>query len=294
MFSQNEIFYVKPATYGFSNIIRDRVAETSVGSQLKNLQFVSSADDRQKLIKLLMDQPAEFLGQLNLSKAETDGRHDVVHGGQPLGDFYFTDMLSGLHDITPEQNILDFGCSTGRVIRNLRAAFEFNAYGCDPREESIKFNKEHFRGIEWFQSNEAPPIQNKHSLKFDMVFAISVWSHFSPEMSLKWFEEFHKVMNKKGRIIFSTHGTRSVYHFRHKLGKMSDEKVLERLNVLRDGGYHYMPYPSGGDLDAKHWGMAFISRAWLEENIGNQWKIVNHMPGMAMENQDVYVLEKRG
>jgi len=294
MFTQNEVFYVKPATFGFSNIIRDRVAGTRVGPQLNGLDFVASPDDRHELQKLLSKQSAEYLKEIKLEKAETDGRHDVVHGGQPLGDFYFNDMLSGLHDIQPNQNILDFGCSTGRVIRNLRSAFEFNAFGCDPREESIKFNKQKFKDITWFQSNEAPPIQNSHSFQFDMVFAISVWSHFSPEMSLKWFNEFSKLMSDKGRIIFTTHGTRSVYHFHNKLKKMSDDKALERLEVLRNGGYHYMAYPSAGsDLDSTHWGMAFISREWLEMNLGSEWSIVNHLPGMAMENQDVYVLEKR-
>jgi len=293
MFNQSEVFFVKPATFGFSNIIRNRVAETSLGVQLNGLKFVSSADDRDELLKLLHKQSEEYLNEIRLSRADTQGKHDVVHGAQPLGDFYFSDMLSGLYDISAQDNILDFGCSTGRVIRNLYSAYEFNAFGCDPREESIKFNKQNFKNINWFQNNEAPPIQDNHSLKFDMVFAISVWSHFSSKLALKWFNEFSKLMNKKGRIIFTTHGTRSVYHFHHTLKKMSEEKALERLKVLRDGGFHYMPYPSGGDLDNKHWGMAFISREWLESSIGDDWMIVNCLPGMAMENQDVYVLERR-
>jgi len=100
---------------------------------------------------------------------DTKGLHDVVFGEQPLGDFYFSDMISGLHDIKPDDRILDFGCSTGRVIRNLRSAFDFEAYGCDPRGDSIQFNQENFKNIEWFRNNEAPPIADSHTTNGDSL-----------------------------------------------------------------------------------------------------------------------------
>lgn len=292
MFTDNEVFYVRPATYGFSNVILDRVAKSSFGVELSTLETISTADERGELMNLLNKQTDDLLAEINIKKVDTKGCHDVVFGNQQLGDFYYSDMISGLYDIKSTDSILDFGCSTGRVIRNLRSAFEFNAFGCDPRDSSIEFNKKHFDDVTWFTSNEAPPIQSVHTHSYNMVFAISVWSHFSPEMCLKWFDEFHSRLSDNGKIIFTTHGTRSVYHLHKRLGRMPADKATERLNVLRDGGYHYLPYPSGSDLDSKHWGMAFISREWLEKKLGDKWKITNHLPGLAMENQDVYVIQK--
>lgn len=291
MFTQSEVFYVKPATFGFSNIIRDRILKEGVDGGGQSLLPIENPEDRNKLIQFLKNQSNEDLRKIRLSRAETNGCHDVSHGGQPIGDFYFSDMIAGLHDIKSTDSILDFGCSTGRVIRNLRAAYDFNAYGCDPRAESIDFNKENFSNVNWFVSNEAPPLQAHANYTYDLIFAISVWSHFSPQMALAWFEEFHGQMNKGGKIIITTHGSRSVFHFHKKLQKMDEIKAKERLEKLRENGFHYMPYPSGSDLDNSHWGMAFISRAWLTENLSDKWRIKDYLPGMAMENQDVYVIE---
>jgi len=291
MFKQNEMFFVKPGSFGFSNVIRDRVADNSPSFKPDPVGTIKTSSDRNELIKYLQKQDNKFIEELQLRRVDTEGRHDVVFGGQPLGDFYFSDMISGLYNIEPSDHVLDFGCSTGRVIRNLRSAFNFNAYGCDPRAESIAFNKQNFTDVEWFQSNEAPPILSNCVHKFDMVFAISVWSHFSPIMAKKWFDEFHKLLNPQGKLIFTTHGTRSVYHIHSRLKKMDDKPAEERLNTLREGGFHYKPYPSGSDLDSTHWGMAFISRKWLEETLSDRWTISSYLPGMAMENQDVYVLE---
>ena len=292
MFSQNEMFCVKPVSFGFSNVISDRVAPDHENIFGKQLSTIDDQNERQKLMTFLLQQSNDYLEKIQLEKVDTVGLHDVVFGEQPLGDFYFSDMISGLHDISSTDSILDFGCSTGRVIRNLRSAFEFDAYGCDPRLASIEFNKRNFKNVNWFQNNEAPPIADSHPTKYDLVFAISVWSHFSEAMALKWFDEFHKLMKKGGKVIFTTHGTRSIYHFHSKLNKMDDSKAKERLDILRDGGFHYMPYPKGSDLDSDHWGMAYISREWMQTKLSDKWKISEYLPGMAMENQDVYVLKK--
>lgn len=292
MFSQNEIFCVKPVSFGFSNAINDRVTADHQSIYGKSVNTITDQNQRQKLMSFLLNQSSNYLKKIKLEKVDTGGLHDVVFGDQPLGDFYFSDMISGLHDIKPSDSILDFGCSTGRVIRNLHSAFDFEAYGCDPRSDSIQFNKEKFKDIEWFTSNEAPPIADSHNTKYNLVFAISVWSHFSEEMAVAWFDEFYKLMKPNGKIIFTTHGTRSVFHFHSKLKRMDDEKAKQRLDVLRDGGFHYMPYPKGGDLDGDHWGMAYMSKQWVRDNLLDKWHLSEYLPGMAMENQDVYILEK--
>jgi len=35
-----------------------------------------------------------------------------------------------------------------------------------------------------------------------------------------------------------------------------------------------------------------MSKQWVREKLQDKWQISEYLPGMAMENQDVYVLEK--
>jgi len=293
MFAAEEITYEKPVRYTFSQSLLEKIRSSTASGITENLSDVTSDESRLELQNILSAQPSNVLSEFQFNRACTDGVHDVTFGQQPIGDFFFSDLLSSVYNFKSGSNVLDFGCSTGRVIRNLRSVYDFNAYGCDPRSASIEFNKKNFKDVEWFVSNPAPPLLDQRKYEFDMVFAISVWSHFSEEYALMWFDEMHKQMIKGGKLIFTTHGTRSVYHFHNVLEKMPSDKAEERLSVLRDGGIHFMPYPSSNnDLENSDWGMTFISKSWLEESLKRSWKISDYKQGIAMKNQDLYILEK--
>ncbi len=261
--------------------------------QISGLERLATGSDREKFIALLRKHGRALSERIGLPFVQTPPEvHDVTMGTQPSGDFFFCDMLSSLYEMRPGNRILDFGCSTGRVIRNLKAAYpHINAFGCDPRRSSIEFIAPLIPNVSWFVSPEAPPLELKAG-SFDMVFAISVWSHFSERRALAWFEEMARVIAPGGELIFSTHGERSIYHFLKVKKVMPDELAKERMTALSKGQIHFMPYGSATDLD-EHWGMAFVPQAWISTKLSGQWVIKRFEPGLAMANQDVYVLVRR-
>ncbi len=293
MYTEQEIEYATVNSYEMSQLVGDKVHQLG-GAEIPS--EINSSRLREQLISFLSHQSNEYLQKIGLKIANTNGVHDVTFGRNKIGDFYFCDMLSSLYSFSSKSRILDFGCSSGRVIRNLNSVYDIEAYGCDPRASSITFNIENFKGVNWFVSNQKPPLTHDIAIKnirFDMVFAVSVWSHFSEEMALYWFEEFAKRIAPGGRLIFSTHGTRSIYHFENVLRKMPEKRAIERLESLRRGELHFAAYPKGGDLDQQHWGMAFIPLNWVKENLSGAWELEGFHPGLAMKNQDVYVLMRR-
>ncbi|MEO1701134.1 MAG: class I SAM-dependent methyltransferase [Pseudomonadota bacterium] len=279
--------------YGFSDIIYEKCVLS--GFNESSLPGILQLDKR-TIAKKLIEQGGESLcRKIDLPWVETKNNdvHDVVHGKTPYGDFFFCDMLSGLYQFPKSARVLDFGCSTGRVIRNLKSAYpDIAAYGCDPRVKSIDFNKSHIPNVTWFINNEVPPILNRESeLEFDMVFAISVWSHFGEESAKKWFDEMARLIPAGGKLIFSTHGLRSIFHL-HKVKKaMPEPKAEERYQALKAGEFHFMPYGTSSDLN-EHWGMSFIPYNWVLNNLAKNWSIEKYSPGLAMANQDVYVLSR--
>ena len=291
--TKKEDFFVPNDHFEFSNIIYRKLLAQNIS--IDNLESISSEQDRKILIKNIAEYPEKYADAIGLTYVKTDGFHDVANGNQPLGDVFFSDMISGLFNLKTKKRILDFGCSTGRVIRNLSFAYpHLEAFGCDPRETSIEFIKAIAPKVKWFVNNSVPPIAIHALPRFDMVFAISIWSHFSEERALEWFDEMHKILNKNGKLIFTAHGFRSVYHFTDVLNKMPREMAENRLEALRNGEMHFQPYPEDNkSFLGPHWGMAFIPPDWVQEKLKSSWEIQGFYPGLAMGNQDTYVLRRR-
>ncbi len=63
--------------------------------------------------------------------------------------------------------------------------------------------------IEFFVSGDAPPLPLADG-SLDLVYAISIWSHFEPTLGLRWFEEMHRVLRPGGQLVCTTHGLTSV------------------------------------------------------------------------------------
>ena len=105
---------------------------------------------------------------------------------------------------------LDFGCSSGRVVRMLAAALPDVAWsGCDPNAGAVDWASEHLHGIEFFVSPQAPPLELGDGA-LDLVYAISIWSHFDADAGLRWFDEMHRLLRPGGLLVVTTHGLSSL------------------------------------------------------------------------------------
>ena len=121
------------------------------------------------------------------------------------------DALAGVGvEMADIGSALDFGCSSGRVVRVLQAAYpETRWHGCDPNGPAIAWASENLPAIEFFVNGNAPPLPLADG-SLDMAYAISIWSHFAPGLGLRWFEEMHRLIRPGGHLVCTTHGLTSV------------------------------------------------------------------------------------
>src|SRR5271154_2299340 len=182
---------------------------------------------------------------------------------------------------------LDFGCSSGRVVRVLAAAYQqIDWHGCDPNEPAIAWAAENLPGIDFFLSANDPPLALQDG-SLDLAYAISIWSHFAPELGLRWFEEMRRVIRPGGHLICTTHGLASVAHYA-TLGLRTPEQAQEIVDALYRWGCWYTPeFGEDGDWGVVNadWGTAFLGTEWMLAQLCPQWRVLEFAPGRNQENQ---------
>jgi SAM-dependent methyltransferase len=189
---------------------------------------------------------------------------------------------------------LDFGCSSGRVVRVLAAAFpEVRWHGCDPNEGAVGWAAEHLPAIEFFASPQTPPLPIAEG-ELGLVYAISIWSHFAPMLGLRWFDDMHRMIRPGGHLVFTTHGMQSVA-LAAEQGMRSAEQCRQIVDGMYRDGYWYAaefgPRGDAGIVNAE-WGTCFLSAEWLLAKLCPRWRVLEFAPGRNQLNQDVYVVER--
>jgi SAM-dependent methyltransferase len=190
--------------------------------------------------------------------------------------------------------VLDFGCSSGRVVRVLAASYpEVEWTACDPNEPAILWAQDNLPGIEFYVNAQQPPLPVEQG-SLDLVYAISIWSHFAPELGLRWFDEMRRVIRPGGQLVFTTHGIQSLA-FSVDGGFRPAEQADGILRALDSRGWWYAAefddQPDWGVVYAD-WGTAFVTPEWILTKLCPLWRVLEFAPGRNLENQDVYVLER--
>ncbi len=215
-------------------------------------------------------------------------------GGLYEADLIVNALASAGIAIEDVSQALDFGCSSGRVVRVLAAAYPTVRWiGCDPNERAITWASENLSGIGFFANAQQPPLSLEYG-SVDLVYAISIWSHFAPELGLRWFDEMHRLIRPGGHLVCTTHGLQSVAFYAAR-GHRTPEQCDEIASALYHRGWWYAPeFGEQGDWGVVNpaWGNAFLSPEWLLTKLCPLWHVLEFAPGRNQANQDVYVLER--
>jgi SAM-dependent methyltransferase len=101
--------------------------------------------------------------------------------------------------------VLDFGCGCGRVTRYWNE-FTGAVCGSDVNTHAIEWCRANltFAG---FETNAlAPPLAFEDD-SFDLVYALSVFTHLTAELQLAWRNELRRVLRPGGTFLLTTHGS---------------------------------------------------------------------------------------
>ena len=195
----------------------------------------------------------------------------------------------------PGNKYLDFGCSSGSLVRALKL-IEPGAsyYGADPLKTSIEWANANIPGSTFITSQLKPPLPFQSEM-FDGVTAVSIWSHLGEKEALAWFDEIHRCTKKGGWLCFTTHGRVSVSYY-NKISMVGERRLRAVMEGLINSDFVFEETYLGQSpegIDATGYGNAYFTREWVLKNLSDKWQLVSHDLGMNQQNQDIYILRAK-
>jgi len=141
--------------------------------------------------------------------------------------------------------ILDFGCGCGRVARHWPLDGP-EVYGCDYNPDLVAWCTANLPNLRATRNQLAPPTPYVTG-SFDLIYALSVFSHLDEVLQRGWLNEFRRLLRPGGLLVLSVLGER----MRHRLSVEEQQRfdcgemVVQRPRMAGRNlctVYHPRPY----------------------------------------------------
>lgn len=101
-------------------------------------------------------------------------------------------------------DVLDFGCGCGRVTRYWDG-YDCAVAGSDTNGDAIDWCRRNLPFAS-FERNRLEPPLDFDAEAFDLVYALSVFTHLTAELQTAWRDELRRVVRPGGLVLLTTHG----------------------------------------------------------------------------------------
>lgn len=212
-----------------------------------------------------------------------DGGVDEYLRGSWIAYKCLRDTLDKLgRDFYSFNNILDFGCGCSRVLRCLIDHPErCNIYGTDIREDQIEWNRNHIPFINFSVNSRLPPLVFPNN-QFDLIYSISVISHFGDEMLNLWLRELKRVMVRDGILIFTICGQKAFRDYQTWSKIEIDDETRQKF---KGRGYVCLKGREAGiNMD-----LVFHHKNFILPILAETFTLVEYFEGAYLDVQDVLV-----
>ena len=175
--------------------------------------------------------------------------------------------------------MLDFGCGCGRVTRRWASLNGTAVHGSDQSADAVEWCRRNLPFASFATNRLEPPLDCGEA-SFDLVYALSVFTHLPEELQRRWADELERVLRPGGLLLLTVHGER----YRERPTPAERAKFdAGRLVVRWEEG-------AGSNLCS-----AFHPPSYVQEGLAARFDVVEFVPEGATGNphQDLYLLRRR-
>lgn len=180
-------------------------------------------------------------------------------------------------------SIVDFGCGSGRVLRHFRNVDGLRPVGTDANAKAIEWDRANLPGIEFHNNELAPPLDLPDG-SFDLVYALSVFTHIPLQWQEPWLRELRRILRPGGYLLCTVLGDN---YIDLQLGPE------ERVRLAHDGRLTLDaddPHASYSSQVLRSWDV-FQTRDEVGKSFGSVFDILAYTEFPAATGQDTLLLQ---
>jgi ubiquinone/menaquinone biosynthesis C-methylase UbiE len=132
-------------------------------------------------------------------------------------------------------SVLEWGCGVSRIVRHLPTLLPSSKiFGADINKEMIVWNKANVLNVQFDLINYQPPTLYEAN-SFNLVYAISVFTHVEDIEQEKWIKEMYRIIKPSGIFLFTTHGEKYFSHLTKEQNKVLLSKGMYTKTYKQKG-----------------------------------------------------------
>jgi len=180
-------------------------------------------------------------------------------------------------------DVLDFGCGCGRTLAWLRESEgSCRFHGTDLNAEAIAWCRSAFADAEFTVNGPMPPLAYPDAT-FDLIYAISVFTHMDESHQFAWLHELKRLAKRRAVLLLSVHGE---YCWR--------QLPPEEIGRVMGSGFFAKPSRSLTAIFPKFYTNTYHTRDYIANRWSSYFTVRAYIPRGMNRHQDLVVLENPG
>lgn len=172
--------------------------------------------------------------------------------------------------------VLDFGCGCGRVMRRWAGVSGPSFFGSDYNPRLIDWCRANLPFARFEVNGLEPPLPFSDG-QFDLVYALSVFTHLTEPLQHEWMAELRRVIRPGGLLLFTTRGDAWAW------------KLAPEERARYDQGELVVRY---GDVTGTNLCAAFHPWRYVHERLVTGFVVEASLPeALADGGQDVHIAQ---
>jgi SAM-dependent methyltransferase len=226
--------------------------------------------------------PQDYILHFSLGINKDDGSTlEYYYGNGRSSALSLRDVLAADTSINPKSkfDLLEFASGYGCVTRHLPIVLrQAQVTACDIHPQAMQFISDEMQ-VDTAVSNPTPE-QFNLGRQFDVVFALSFFTHMPDRTYGRWMEALFRHVRPGGYFIFTTAGDKPI--------------ALTPNAHISEEGYGFLPWSEQGDLDAADYGSTLSTPLYVTRRIYGLLKapLVSLRTAYWWSVQDTYVVKR--
>ncbi len=192
------------------------------------------------------------------------------------------------------RSLFEFASGYGCVSRHLKAlGSRYDVLACDIHPAAVEFLATDV-GVPSLLSSSTPEGLDVGGKKFDVVFALSFFSHMPHATWGRWVRRLFDTVADDGLLIFTAHGTTGFKAIRNPDPTQNGYHMEHEEYRLERDGYWFLPLSEQLDLSLTEYGTMIVTPFYVMDQLRGdpRAKPIFYQESFWWDTQDVYVIRK--